>query len=149
VRLMGASPTPLAFGEVYTALQAGVIAGLEHDAPTMVTSKFYEAAKHLTLTGHLIQPIVITVSDLSLRRLKPDMQDALMKSIRLTTDDVYRNFEKLETQALEDLKGFGVVVAQCDRKAFRERVRPLEKSFIESVPKAQPLMDAIRETENV
>jgi hypothetical protein len=44
LRLMGAAATPLAFGEIYTALQAGVLDGLEHDPPTIVASKFYETA---------------------------------------------------------------------------------------------------------
>ena len=47
LRLMGAAATPLAFGEIYTALQAGVLDGLEHDPPTILASKFYETAKIL------------------------------------------------------------------------------------------------------
>ncbi len=52
LRLMGAAATPLAFGEIYTALQAGVLDGLEHDPPTILASKFYETAKHYALTQH-------------------------------------------------------------------------------------------------
>ena len=52
LRLMGAAATPLAFGEIYTALQAGVLDGLEHDPPTIVASKFYETAKYYSLTQH-------------------------------------------------------------------------------------------------
>jgi hypothetical protein len=54
VRLMGAAATPMAFGEVYTGLQAGVIDGLEHDAPTIISAKFYETAKFFTLTRHIL-----------------------------------------------------------------------------------------------
>src|SRR5260370_31740280 len=50
LRLMGAAATPLAFGEIYTALQAGVLDGLEHDPPTILASKFYETSKHYALT---------------------------------------------------------------------------------------------------
>src|SRR5580692_5868685 len=49
LRLMGAAATPLAFGEIYTALQAGVLDGLEHDPPTILASKFYETAKNYVL----------------------------------------------------------------------------------------------------
>ena len=49
---MGAAATPLAFGEIYTALQAGVLDGLEHDPPTILASKFYETAKFYSLTEH-------------------------------------------------------------------------------------------------
>ena len=51
LRLMGAAATPLAFGEIYTALQAGVLDGLEHDPPTILASKFYETAKYYALTA--------------------------------------------------------------------------------------------------
>src|SRR5471032_55829 len=57
LRLMGAAATPLAFGEIYTALQAGVLDGLEHDPPTIVASKFYETAKFYTLTEHIFSPL--------------------------------------------------------------------------------------------
>src|SRR6202007_559169 len=53
LRLMGAAATPLAFGEIYTALQAGVLDGLEHDPPTILASKFYETAKNYALTQHI------------------------------------------------------------------------------------------------
>ena len=57
LRLMGAAATPLAFGEIYTALQAGVLDGLEHDPPTIVASKFYETVKFYSLTKHNFSPL--------------------------------------------------------------------------------------------
>ena len=45
LKLMGAVPTPLPFGEIYTALQTGVVDGFEHDAPTALAGKFYEVAQ--------------------------------------------------------------------------------------------------------
>ena len=56
LRLMGAAATPLAFGEIYTALQAGVLDGLEHDPPTILASKFYETVKNYSLTQHNFSP---------------------------------------------------------------------------------------------
>ena len=69
VRLMGAAATPMAFGEVYTGLQAGVIDGLEHDAPTILSAKFYETAKNFTLTRHIYSPFGAFISDRTLQRL--------------------------------------------------------------------------------
>src|SRR5215468_2626282 len=65
LRLMGAAATPLAFGEIYTALQAGVLDGLEHDPPTIVASKFFETAKFYTLTQHNFSPLAIYFSELT------------------------------------------------------------------------------------
>ena len=53
VELMGASPTPMAFGEVYTSLQTGVIDGYEHDASTTLAQRFFEVARFMTRTGHI------------------------------------------------------------------------------------------------
>ena len=53
VELMGASPTPMAFGEVYTSLQTGVIDGYEHDASTTLQQRFYEVARFMTRTRHI------------------------------------------------------------------------------------------------
>ena len=50
---MGASPTPMAFGEVYTSLQTGVIDGYEHDASTTLQQRFYEVAHFMTRTSHI------------------------------------------------------------------------------------------------
>src|SRR5947209_19319930 len=63
LRLMGAAATPLAFGEIYTALQAGVLDGLEHDPPTILASKFYETSKHYALTQHNFSPLATYFSD--------------------------------------------------------------------------------------
>src|SRR6185295_5562387 len=53
IELMGASPTPMAFGEVYTSLQTGVIDGYEHDASTTLAQRFFEVASFLTHTRHI------------------------------------------------------------------------------------------------
>ena len=66
LRLMGAAATPMAFGEIYTALQAGVLDGLEHDPPTIVASKFYETAKFYSLTQHNFSALGVFCSGLTL-----------------------------------------------------------------------------------
>src|SRR5208337_4469536 len=75
LRLMGAAATPLAFGEVYTALQAGVLDGLEHDPPTILASKFYETVKFYSLTQHNFSPLVNYFSDATFRRMDPKLRD--------------------------------------------------------------------------
>ena len=69
LRLMGAAATPLAFGEIYTALQAGVLDGLEHDPPTIVASKFYETAKFYSLTQHNFSALGVFCSGLTLTKM--------------------------------------------------------------------------------
>src|SRR6201994_4808906 len=78
LRLMGAAATPMAFGEIYTALQAGVLDGLEHDPPTIVASKFFETAKFYSLTQHYFSPLAIYFSDTTFKRMDGKLRDAFV-----------------------------------------------------------------------
>src|SRR5438270_6514472 len=78
LRLMGAAATPLAFGEIYTALQAGVLDGLEHDPPTIVASKFYATSKFYGLTEHNFSPLSIYFSEATLKRMDGKLRDAFI-----------------------------------------------------------------------
>ena len=133
----------MAFGEIYTGLQAGVIDGLEHDAPTILSAKFYETAKYLTLTRHIHNPFAAFVADRTLQRLPPAQCDGLLRAITETTDEQFRMASQIETDAMEALKAKGVTIASIDREPFRERVRPMWDRFIEKTPGARPMLDAI------
>ena len=78
LRLMGAAATPLAFGEIYTALQAGVLDGLEHDPPTILASKFYETSKHYALTQHNFSPLATYFSDATFKRMEPKLREGFL-----------------------------------------------------------------------
>jgi TRAP-type transport system periplasmic protein len=77
VELMGASPTPMAFGEVYTSMQTGVIDGYEHDASTTVQQRFYEVAHYMARTRHIAGVLGLYASTTSLARLPVDVRAAL------------------------------------------------------------------------
>jgi tripartite ATP-independent transporter DctP family solute receptor len=149
VRLMGAAATPMAFGEIYTALQAGVIDGMEHDAPTIVSAKFYETAKFFTLTRHIHTPFGAFLSDRSLQRMPPTQRDAILQAVLEATADQFKRAARVEVEAIEELKTKGVTVEECDRTAFRDRVSPMWDRFVQTTPNAKPMLDAIRQTEKV
>ena len=71
---MGASPTPMAFGEVYTSLQTGVIDGYEHDASTTLQQRFYEVAHVMTRTRHIAGVLGLWGSTVTLERLPADLR---------------------------------------------------------------------------
>jgi TRAP-type transport system periplasmic protein len=147
VRLMGAAATPMAFGEIYTGLQAGVIDGLEHDAPTILAAKFYETAKHFTLTRHIYNPFGAFISDRTLQRMPADQRDGLLQAVRAATDDHFERAAQVEADAIEQLQKLGVSVHECDRAVFRERVSPMWARFAEKTPGAKDLLDAVHQTE--
>ena len=144
VRLMGATPAPLAFGEVYTALQTNVVDGLEHDAPTILVSKFQEAAKHLTLTQHSFIPLAPVISQRALGRIPAALREGFLGAAADANVHERERALAIEGAAIGELQKQGVTVAQVDKNPFRERVSPLWKKFTDGLPATKPLLDAIQ-----
>ena len=86
VNAMGASATPMNFGEVYTSLQSGVLDGYEHTATTTASFKFYEIAKYYALTQHLIDPTVVAFSLSEWKKLDAKEQAVVTEGAKLATD---------------------------------------------------------------
>jgi len=146
LRLMGAAATPMAFGEIYTALQAGVLDGLEHDPPTIVASKFYETAKFYSLTQHNFSPLAIYCSEMSLGRMPAATREAFIDVAKKAAADTRAHGLAVEKEALAQLKDKGVTVVDCDREAFRKRVLPQSEAFAKARPEAKAVIDLIRAT---
>ena len=146
LRLMGAAATPMAFGEIYTALQAGVLDGLEHDPPTIVASKFYETAKFYSLTQHNFSPLAIYTSEASLSRMPAATREAFIEIARKAAADTRAHGLAVEKEALALLKDKGVSIVDCDREAFRKRVLTQTEAFVKARPEAKPVVDLIRAT---
>ena len=147
LRLMGAAATPLAFGEIYTALQAGVLDGLEHDPPTILASKFYETSKHYALTQHNFSPLAIYFSDATFSRMDAKLREGFVDAARQAAADTRVHGRAVEKEALATLVEKGVTVVECDKEAFRKRVAPQTDNFIKARPEAKPVVDMIRATQ--
>ncbi len=147
LRLMGAAATPLAFGEIYTALQAGVLDGLEHDPPTLVASKFFETAKYYALTKHNFSPLAVYFSETTFGRMDPKLRDGFVDAAQKAAVETRVHGLAVEKEALDVLAQKGVTIIDCDREAFRKRVLPQTDSFVKARPEAKPIVDAIRATQ--
>jgi len=80
-KIMGAIPTPIPIGELYMAAQTGVVDGFEHDAATVLASKFYEVCKSCWLTEHLFAPMAVVIGKRGLDRIPADLQPAFLKAV--------------------------------------------------------------------
>src|SRR4030081_1733996 len=147
LRLMGAAATPLAFGEIYTALQAGVLDGLEHDPPTILSSKFFEDAHDYWLTQHIFSPLAIYFSDATYKRMDPKLRDGFLDAAQKAAADTRRHGLAVEQEALAILVEKGVTVIDCDRELFRKRVLPQTENFVKTRPEAKPIGDIIHGTQ--
>jgi len=146
LRLMGAAATPLAFGEIYTALQAGVLDGLEHDPPTIIASKFYETAKFYSLTQHNFSPLATYFSETTFGRMEPKLREGFLDAARQAAADTRTHGLKVEQDALALLKEKGVTIYESDKDAFRKRVAPQTEAFVKKLPQAAPVVDMIKST---
>jgi len=147
LRLMGAAATPLAFGEIYTALQAGVLDGLEHDPPTILASKFYETSKNYALTQHNFSPLAIYFSDATFNRMDMKLREGFLDAAKKAAVDTRAHGLAVEKEALAALAEKGVTVVECDKEAFRKRVLPQTDNFIKARPEAKSVIDIIRTTQ--
>ncbi len=146
LRLMGAAATPLAAGEVYTALQTGVLDGLEHDPPTILASKWYETVKDYSLTRHNFSPLAIYFSNTSWMRMDAKLRDGFQNAAQQAAIDTRAHGLAVEQEALQVLQQKGVKVLDCDREAFRQRVLPQTEAFVKAHPDAKPVVDQIQAT---
>jgi tripartite ATP-independent transporter DctP family solute receptor len=142
---MGASATPMAFGEVYTALQTGVLDGFEHSASTVLTGKYYEVTKYVTLTGHLFGP---TVTACSLKEWNgfSDKERAVMTAAARLAQDITRNLSaQRDAESIQALKDKGMVVNSIDKEPFIKAAAPVQDEMAKQLG-AEDLLKIIRDT---
>jgi tripartite ATP-independent transporter DctP family solute receptor len=147
LKAMGATPVPLPSGEIYTALQTGVIEGLEHDPVSILQLKTYEKANQYALTKHIFNLLNPVISQVSLKKLSTGDQDALRSAAKEASESQREQAAAEEQKALKNLAGKGVKIHEVDRALFRERVKPLWGQFSTKYPKAKPALDAIIATQ--
>jgi tripartite ATP-independent transporter DctP family solute receptor len=133
IELMGASPTPMAFGEVYTSLQTGVIDGFEHDASTTLQQRFYEVATVMTRTHHIAGVLGLWASTLTLERLPPDLRAAIQQAAIGAALEQRSRGPQEEAAALTTLRAQGMTIREFDNSVFRQRAEQLWASEARSL----------------
>jgi tripartite ATP-independent transporter DctP family solute receptor len=120
---LGATATPLAFGEVYLGLKTGTIDGQDNPLPTVRAAKFYEVTKQLVLTNHLVDGIFIAISDKAWKAMTP----AQRQKVQVAANDAaaFNNENRLkeEAQIVDFFKKEGLTVTTPDVDAFRKAVQ--------------------------
>jgi len=142
---MGASATPMAFGEVYTALQTGVLDGFEHSPPVVYTGKYYEVAKYVTLTGHLFGPTVTACSMREWQSFTDKERQVLAEAAKLA-QDINRNLsEQRDAEAIDLLKAKGMIVNMIDKAPLISAAAPVQDDLAKQIG-AEDLLRIIRAT---
>jgi tripartite ATP-independent transporter DctP family solute receptor len=118
----GAKPTPMNFNELYLALKQNVVDGQENPLPTIQSGKFFEVQKYLVLTGHIITPRIVAISERTWKKLSAADQGAIKTAVH---NGVAWNNEQIlaaEKKLRDDFAKAGMTVIEPDVKAFRDAV---------------------------
>lgn len=134
MRALGASPTPVDFNELYSALDQGVIDGQENPLPTIDSMRFYEVQSYVSLTGHTYNPAV-TLMNLSFYEELSDVEKEAVDSAVEEAKDYQREFlNEKEDEIVNMLEEEGVTVTEPDREAFREATSEVRYEVEDEVP---------------
>jgi tripartite ATP-independent transporter DctP family solute receptor len=143
---LGATATPMAFGEVYLALKTGTIDGQDNPLPTVRAAKFYEVTKQIVMTDHLVDAIFLAIANKTWNALKPDQKQKLKAATQAAAQYNNENRIKEEGQLVEFFKQQGLQVTTPDRDAFRKHVQQvyLNSEYAKVWPKG--LLERINQT---
>jgi tripartite ATP-independent transporter DctP family solute receptor len=128
-KALGANPVPMAFTEVYTALQTGAIDGQDNPLPTDKDSKFYEVTKQIVLTSHLVDLNYLAFSKKIWDQLTPEQQEIVQKAADDAAELGRQRQLALEAELEQFFKDQGLKVYTPDLEAFRSHV---QKAYLES-----------------
>ena len=137
----GANPTPMAFSEVFVALQTGVIDGQENPYTNIWSAKFAEVQKYLSVTGHVYSPAYPTAGKAAFEKLPADVQEVLQSTAREMAEWARTQGAAADDDLKNKLAGAGMEVNVADRAAFVEASNPIYEQFASEVPAGKALID--------
>ncbi|MGF1658409.1 MAG: TRAP transporter substrate-binding protein [Rubrimonas sp.] len=144
---LGAAATPMPYGEVYSAIQTGVIDGAENNWPSYESSGHFEVAGYYTLNEHLIVPEVLVMSKLSWDKLSPEDQAAIRQAAKDSTPKMRELWAAREKASEEKVRAAGAqVVTEIDKAPFIAAMAPVYEKHVTS-PALKDLVARIQATE--
>jgi tripartite ATP-independent transporter DctP family solute receptor len=147
IKSFGSSPTPVSYGELYTALQQGIVDGAENNPPSLYTSRHYEVCKFYSINEHTAVPDVVIVStkvwntldDKEKRWIQEAADESAVYQYKLWADSV--------EESLREMEKAGVTITYPDPTPFREAVESLYETFKLTEPEMYEMVEKIRRVE--
>lgn len=147
VKQLGASPTPISWGELYTALQQGVVDGAENNPPSFYLSRHYEVCKYYSIDEHTMIPDVLLVSTHLWNRLSSEEQGWLQKAIDQSIPYQRDLWIQSENESLQAVIEAGVEVTYPKKNRFQEATQKMYQDFKKD-PQMAELIERIRNEAN-
>lgn len=142
-RALGANPTPLPYGEVYSAMQTHLIDGAENNWRTLHTSRQFEVARYWSGTEHSHSPEALLMSKRTFDALTPGDQELLSETARESIPYMRALWDRMEEESRKQVIDAGIEISEIDMTAFRRAAEPMMKRYLRSVA-IQSLYEQIR-----
>ena len=130
---LGVDPTPMAFGEVFSALEQGVVDGQENPVGAILAAKFFEVQKYLAMTGHVYTAVPLLVRSDLFQSFSPEEQKVIMDAALQASNYERKLLADQEVSGLKELKDKGMVITYPDRTKLREATKPVYDQFKSSI----------------
>jgi TRAP-type transport system periplasmic protein len=140
-RAYGANPSPMKFSEVFMALQTGVMDAQENPFSQIVSARFHEVQKFLSLTGHVYTPAYVTVGAKKWATVASDVRDVLEETAKQVQTFVYATAQREEAELLGKIKAARVQVNEVDKAAFVAASKAVYEEFGREVPGSRELIE--------
>jgi tripartite ATP-independent transporter DctP family solute receptor len=144
VQALGGSATPISWGELYTALQQGVVDGAENNPPSFYLSRHYEVCKYYSLDEHTSIPDILLMSTVVWNKLSPQEQQWLQEAVNESVEYQKKLWKEATEHALQEVQKAGVVVIHPDKKPFVDAVKEMHESY-----KGTTLYDLMQEIKSM
>ena len=146
INVLGGSATPISWGELYTALQQGVVDGAENNPPSLYTANHYEICKYYSLDEHTSVPDVVVISTLTWNKLSEKHKRVLQEAADLSVEYQRKIWKEFEDSCMKEMEKKGLQVYYPDKRPFIEKGKELWKEF--EGTKIGDLTQEILEVEN-
>jgi len=134
MKALGASPTPMAFSELYSAMQQGTVDGQENPSAHIYTKRFYEVQKYASLTAHAYAPEPVLISMITWKKLSPKQQKVITEAAKEAISWQRKVSEDEDNDYWQKIKATGKMeVLTVDRKPFMEATKPVYAMFAKTV----------------
>lgn len=131
-KVLGANPTPIDFGELYTALLQKTVDAQENSITLIYSSKLYEVQKYLSMTDHVYAPSALFISEAYYKKLPADLQKIVMEGSKRFSIASRTNQQRMAKEVVKDLEAKGVQIyhlTDAEKKAFMDAAKPVYKQM--------------------
>ena len=146
IRGMGGSPTPVAYGELYTALQQGIVDAAENNLPSFYNSRHYEVCKYLSIDEHTAIPDVVLVSTVVWDQLSPEEQQWMQEAADESAIYQAELWKASVEESMQEVQKAGVQVSYPSKEPFQIKVKTVYDLVTKEQPQLAPLIQRIQNT---